>query len=96
MKKHLERLKHAGRKPDSITTETGHVQRWALEFGDPHLDRITPIQFAQKETETSMEQGSGSGRPAASLRPNLDFLFNLKHIINNYQTNTLCGPVWVT
>ena len=60
------------------------------------LGCCTPIQFARKETETIREQGSGSGRPAASLRPNLDFLYNLKHIINSYQTNTLCGPVWVT
>jgi putative transposase len=72
--------------------------RWKYNHIRPHrsLGYITPIQFAQKETETSMEQGSGSGRPTASLRPNLDFLYNLKHIIRDYQTNTLCGPVWVT
>ena len=72
--------------------------RWKYNHIRPHrsLGYITPIQFAQKETETRDAQGSGSGRPTASLRPNLDFLYNLKNIIRDYQTNTLCGPVWVT
>ena len=72
--------------------------RWKYNPIRPHrsLGYITPIQFAQKKTETRDAQGSGSGRPAASLRPNLDFLYNLKHMIKDDQTNTLCGPVWVT
>ena len=60
------------------------------------LGYITPIQFAQRETETKDVQGSGSGRPTASLRANPDFLYNLKHLIRDCQTNSFCGPVWVT
>ena len=59
--------------------------RWKYNHIRPHrsLGYITPIQFAQREAETRDGRGSGCSRPTASLRPNLDFLYNLKHIIKN-------------
>jgi putative transposase len=59
--------------------------RWKYNYIRPHrsLGYISPIKFAQQITETqeATEQGSGSTRLTASFRQNLDFLYNLNHII---------------
>ncbi len=59
--------------------------RWKYNYIRPHrsLGYISPIKFAQQiaETQEATEQGSGSTRPMASFRQNLDFLYNLNHII---------------
>ena len=72
--------------------------RWKYNHFRPHrsLGYITPIQFAQKETDSIDIEGSGFGRPSAFLRPNLDFPYNLKHELEDYQANSIRGPVWVT
>jgi len=72
--------------------------RWKYNHIRPHrsLGYITPIRFARKEEEANVEQGSFSGRPAASLRPNLDFLYNIKQKTGTCRTNTSHGPVRVT
>ena len=58
--------------------------RWKYNYIRPHrsLGNISPIKFAQQiaETQEATEQGSGSTRPMASFRQNLDFLYNLNHI----------------
>lgn len=52
--------------------------RWKYNNIRPHrsLGYITPIRFAQKEQEPKPAQCQ------ASLRPGIDFLYNLKHTIN--------------
>ena len=59
--------------------------RWKYNNIRPHrsLGYISPIKFAQQiaKTQEATEQGSGSTRPTASFRQNLDFLYNLNHII---------------
>ncbi len=59
--------------------------RWKYNNIRPHraLGYISPIKFAQQiaETQEATEQGSGSTRPTASFRQNLDFFYNLNHII---------------
>ena len=59
--------------------------RWKYNYIRPHrsLGNISPIKFAQQiaKTQEATEQGSGSTRPMASFRQNLDFLYNLNHII---------------
>ena len=72
--------------------------RWKYNHFRPHrsLGYIIPIQSAQKETDSIDIEGSGFGRLSAFLRPNLDFLYNLKHELENYQANSIRGPVWVT
>lgn len=58
--------------------------RWKYNYIRPHrsLGYISPIKFAQQiaKTQEATEQGSGSTRPMASFRQNLDFLYNLNHI----------------
>jgi len=66
--------------------------RWKYNNIRPHrsLGYISPIKFAQQiaETQEATEQGSGSTRPMASFRKNLDFLYNLNHtIITSRLTN---------
>jgi putative transposase len=58
--------------------------RWKYNNIRPHrsLGYITPIRFAQKEQEPKPAQCQASSRPAAFLRPGIDFLYNLKHTIN--------------
>ena len=58
--------------------------RWKYNNIRPHrsLGYITPIRFAQKEQEPQPPQCQSSSRPAASLRPGIDFLYNLKHTVN--------------
>ena len=51
----------------------------------PHrsLGYITPLEFAQEEIEEEPPtQCWVSGRAAPSLRPSIDLLYNLEHIIN--------------
>ena len=52
--------------------------RWKYNNIRPHrsLGYITPIRFAQKEQEPKPAQCQ------PSLRPGIDFLYNLKHTIN--------------
>ena len=58
---------------------------WRWKYNNIRPDRslgyISPIKFAQQLTEEVVEQGSVSTRPTASFRQNLDFLYNLNHII---------------
>ncbi|MEO1834154.1 MAG: IS3 family transposase [Akkermansiaceae bacterium] len=58
--------------------------RWKYNNIRPHrsLGYITPIRFAQKEQEPKPAQCQASSRPAAFLRPGIDFLYNLKHTVN--------------
>ena len=44
---------------------------------------ITPLEFAQEEAEEEPPtQCWASGRATPSLRPSIDLLYNLEHIIN--------------
>lgn len=62
--------------------------RWKYNHIRPHrsLGYITPLKFAQQEIEAlpspQAHQYRASGRPTASLRLGIDFLYNL-----NYNTN---------
>ena len=59
--------------------------RWKYNHIRPHrsLGYITPLEFTQKEiAEEPPTQCWASGRAAPSLRPSIDLLYNLEHIIN--------------
>ncbi|MEM1223871.1 MAG: integrase core domain-containing protein, partial [Verrucomicrobiota bacterium] len=64
--------------------------RWKYNHIRPHrsLGYITPQKFAQQEPAilppVLTSQCRGSVRPTASLRPGIDFLYNL-----SYNTNLL-------
>ena len=59
-------------------TKTGPLEKlvWA-----PIKDPDNESKTIHNRTEEATEQGSGSTRPTASFRQNLDFLYNLNHII---------------
>ena len=60
--------------------------RWQYNHVRPHrsLGYITPISFAQKEPEEHKQpQCWASSRPAAFLRPSIDFLYTSNH--TNYE-----------
>ena len=59
-------------------TKTGPLEKlvWA-----PIKDPDNEIKTIHNRTEEATEQGSGSTRPTASFRQNIDFLYNLNHII---------------
>ena len=64
--------------------------RWKYNNIRPHrsLGYISPIKFVQQLDQEESEQGSGSTRPTASFRQNLDFLYDLNHtIITSRLTN---------
>jgi transposase InsO family protein len=59
--------------------------RWKYNNLRPHrsLGYVTPMAFAQTEPlEELSTSGLASSRPTASLRPTLDFLYNLNHNTN--------------
>jgi hypothetical protein len=43
--KYLEQLKYSGKKPDTIVTELGHINRWRATLGGRHLDKIRAHQI---------------------------------------------------
>ena len=59
--------------------------RWKYNNIRPHrsLGYITPLEFTQKEIEEEPPtQCWASGRATPSLRPSIDLLYNIEHIIN--------------
>lgn len=59
--------------------------RWKYNNIRPHrsLGYITPLEFSQELLdETEPIQCRASSRPTASLRPDIDKLYNINHIIN--------------
>ena len=59
--------------------------RWKYNNIRPHrsLGYVTPLEFVQEQSkETESNQCWASSRPTASLRPNIDILYNINHIIN--------------
>ena len=59
--------------------------RWKYNNIRPHrsLGYVTPLEFVQEQSkETESNQCWASSRPKASLRPNIDILYNINHIIN--------------
>ena len=59
--------------------------RWKYNNIRPHrsLGYITPLEFSQELLEeTEPNQCRASSRPTASLRPDIDKLYNINHIIN--------------
>ena len=59
--------------------------RWKYNNIRPHrsLGYITPLEFTQKEIkEEPPTQCLVSGRATPSLRPSIDLLYNIEHIIN--------------
>ena len=63
------------------------IEDWQWEYNNIRTHRslgyVTPLEFAQEQLqETESNQCWASSRPAASLRPNIDILYNINHIIN--------------
>ena len=59
--------------------------RWKYNNIRPHrsLGYVTPLEFVQEQSkETESNQCWASSRPTASLRPNIDILYNINDIIN--------------
>src|SRR5215471_5489884 len=42
---YLSRLKTSGKKPDTLVTETGHLNRWRDSIGHLYLDKIRPYHI---------------------------------------------------
>ncbi|MBU25734.1 MAG: hypothetical protein CMD99_06865 [Gammaproteobacteria bacterium] len=68
--------------------EVAEDLRW--KYNNIRLHRsqghITPLEFAlELPEETEANQCWASSRPMASLRPNIDKLYNLNHIINTFR-----------
>jgi len=52
------------------------------------------MKSKHNRTEEATEQGSGSTRPTASFRRNLDFLYNLNHIIITSRLTNQVAQFW--